>query len=226
MKNLKDLITLRDQLEQAAQKLCKQPTQKDNVITLCSHIEAFDVVIAELSTQKYTHNSDNTITYRKLSHFVNSRFQDDLSYITATQDLYTVISELKYAGINKYLVLCFFDANNETTHEIKALLDLADNVEKTDRKMTKLKLKNYTVYLDDAKQITLAKCNVTGKFVKLAYARIEYARFIGYNAVAQIKRAEYIVDNKTSSIEKLATNTVLALYYALSAFFVVNFLVN
>ena len=185
MKNLTDLITLRDQLKQAAQKLCKQAAQKDNVIKLCSHIEAFDVVIAELSTQKYTHNGDNTITYRKLSHFVNSRFQDDLSYITVKKDLYTVISELKYAGINKYLVLCFFDANNETTHEIKALLDLADNVEKTDRKMTKLKLKNYTVYLDDAKQITLAKCNVTGKFVKLAYARIEYARFIEDNATAQ-----------------------------------------
>ena len=71
----------------------------------------------------------------------------------------------------------------------------------------------------------LAKCNVTGKFVKLAYARIEYARFIEDNAVAQIKRAEY-VNNQTSSIEKVATNTVLMLYYALSTFFIMNFLIN
>ena len=91
--------------------------------------------------------------------------------------------------------------------------------------MTKLKLKNYTVYLDSVHQVKLAKCNVTGKFVKLAYARIEYARFIEDNAVAQIKRAEY-VNNQTSSIEKVATNTVLMLYYALSTFFVMNFLIN
>mgnify|MGYP003554867025 FL=1 len=91
--------------------------------------------------------------------------------------------------------------------------------------MITLKLKSYTVYLNSDNQVTLAKCNITGKFVKLAYAKIEYTMYCSSNAVAQIKRAEY-VDNKTSSIEKFATNTVLALYYALSTFFVVNFLVN
>ena len=92
--------------------------------------------------------------------------------------------------------------------------------------MIKLKLKNYTVYLNSVHQVKLAKCNITGKFVKLAYAKIEYARFIEDNAVAQIKRAEYVANTKTSNIEKFATSTVLMLYYALSTFFIVNFLVN
>ena len=92
--------------------------------------------------------------------------------------------------------------------------------------MTKLKLKNYTVYLNSDNQVVLAKCNITGRFVKLAYARIEYARYCSSNAHAQIRRAEYVANTKASSIEKVATSTVLMLYYALSTFFVVNFLIS